>query len=161
MTSPLLKHLDKKLFNDFMALDALYMATENKQGIAEPSYAPFIESNLNLYVYISELASHTINILKQQYAGILLIEDGSQARNPFARKRLSLHCKVDDIPRHTEEYQQAVKQLTKKYGNTMDVLSTLGDFHLIKLMPQKGTLVEGFGKTSHLEKNGLHAWKKS
>lgn len=123
----------------------LQLATQGDAG-PEASYAPFVYHEGGFYLYVSELAGHTRNLLRQPQAGVMLIEDEQQSRNLFARQRATFQCRVEVVLRSDDRYQPMLDQMADQLGNTIDLLRTLSDFHLLHLIPQQGRLVVGFGK---------------
>ena len=67
----------------------LHLSTVNAQHQPCASYAPFAIGDNCLYILISELAQHTRNLLQQQEAAILIVEDEQDAQEIFARTRLT------------------------------------------------------------------------
>ena len=67
---------------------SLQLSTIGKNGRPKSSYVSFlVDQNNNIYIYVSALARHTGNLLKDNRAGIMLIEAETEAKNIFARKR--------------------------------------------------------------------------
>ncbi|MCV6612514.1 MAG: pyridoxamine 5'-phosphate oxidase family protein [Amphritea sp.] len=127
----------------------LQLATQGEQG-PEASYAPFLFSGGCFYLFISDLAGHTQNMLREPGVGIMLIDDEQDCRNLFARQRVTFQCDVREISRSAEGYSVLLDQLAEKQGNTIDLLRTLGDFRLLELKPLQGRLVVGFGKAMEI-----------
>lgn len=127
------------------------LATTDADGHALPSYAPYAFLNGCYYVFVSGLAAHTQHIFSHPNVGILIIEDESSARNVYARARLSYQTRATVIERDSAECQNALVALRQRAGNTLDVLSQLGDFVMVRLTPHKGSLVLGFGKAYVLD----------
>ncbi len=137
---------------------SLMLSSTNAQGQPLASYAPFYFDPAEqgaLYIYISELAAHTSNLLVQPNASVLLIEDEATCSNPFKRQRLNCHVMASEISRNSEQWQQHTANLQQKLGATMQVLKSLSDFRLFKLTPEEGTLICGFGKAYRIQ--GLRA----
>ena len=138
----------------------LILATQSPTE-AEPSqplasYAPFIQDGLgNFYLLLSALANHSRNLASHESErsrlSILLIEDEKTSRNLFARKRLSYSCSVSILPREHPQWQKRVDQLQERFGKTIEVLSSLGDFSLYCLTPIEGQYVRGFGQAYELK----------
>ncbi len=135
------------------AIDALHrqcisaiLASTDAQGHAQASYTPYALLDGHYYVFISALAAHTGNILNTPKVGLLIIEDESSARNLYARTRLSYDTDASVVARDSDECAHALSQLRERAGNTVDMLSQLGDFVMVKLTPYAGSLVLGFGK---------------
>ncbi|WKJ91023.1 pyridoxamine 5'-phosphate oxidase family protein [Methylomonas montana] len=122
------------------------IATCSEHGEAEASYAPFLEYENTYYVYVSQLAKHTGNMLRQGQASIMFIEPEADAANPFARQRVVFNCKVSELDKQHPLYDQLLDALQNRFGETVAVLRALPDFHLLALTPLRGQYVAGFGK---------------
>ena len=137
----------------------LIIATQSPSE-AEPSqplasYAPFIQDDPgNFYLFLSGLANHSQNLKSHQSEksrlSVLLIEDEKTSRNLFARKRLNYSCTVSVWPREHPQWQNRVDQFQERFGKTIKVLSSLGDFSLYRLTPIEGHYVRGFGQAYEL-----------
>ena len=73
----------------------LVMATADKNGAPNVSYAPFVHRAPLLYVYTSSLSRHTKNMMETAKASVMFIEDEARTRNFFARKRFTCQCSVE------------------------------------------------------------------
>lgn len=122
------------------------IATCSEQGEAEVSYAPVLEYENTYYVYVSQLAKHTGNMQRQGQASIMFIEPEADAANPFARQRVIFNCSVNEIDKTHTLYQPLLDALQGRFGETVVVLRSLPDFHLLALTPLRGQYVAGFGK---------------
>jgi len=126
---------------------SLQLSTIGKNGRPESSYAPFVvNQNNQFYIYISALAGHTSNLINDGRAGIMLVEPEEQAENIFARKRVTFDCDVEVLERDSEEWQKIMSLFDDCVGELMQTLRLLADFHLIRLKPNSGLFVKGFGK---------------
>lgn len=125
---------------------SLLMATRSPQGEAEISYAPFVRHEGRFYIFISQLARHTQNLLAHPQVSVMLIEPERQAANPFARQRLTLRCVAEQVTRDACDFSSRMAQLKAQFGETVSLLETLPDFHLLALTPLDGLFVAGFGK---------------
>lgn len=117
----------------------------------EASYAPFIRQGRALYIFVSELACHTSNLLSHAKAGVMLIEDEGQAKNLFARKRITFNCRVEQVATDSAEYPLLLDQMELRLGNTMSLLRSLSDFRLLRLVPVEGRFITGFGKAYEID----------
>ena len=79
---------------------------------------------------------------------IVLIADEKDSVNLFARKRLSYDCDVSEIRRDTPEFQTIVGAMKDRFGPTIDMLSSLPDFRLVRLHPTQGVWVRGFAQAT-------------
>lgn len=134
----------------------LLLATVNAQGEPQASYAPYVREGQDFYIYVSDLAAHTANLLQHGKASVLFIEDESQSKNLFARKRSTLQCQAEEIARNSAHYNTILALFRTQFGNTIDVLQSLPDFHLIRLSPQQAGHVGGFARAFSLEGKDLH-----
>ncbi|WP_221796742.1 HugZ family protein [Oceanobacter mangrovi] len=143
-------------FHAFISgFNSLILATVSADGLPESSYAPFIQLDGRFYIYISELASHTQNLLVKPVASLLLIEAEQDARNLFARKRATIQVHAQVISRDAEDWQRILDQMAEQLGDMIGLVRQLTDFHLFELQPQSAGFVVGFGKAYRLEGDGL------
>lgn len=139
----------------------LLMATVSDQGKPEASYAPYFPGErFTCYVYLSELAKHTQNLLATGRAGILFIEDekleqNKPGSNPFARKRLSFDCLTESIPRDSQAWVEIMDGFSVTFGDFVEVIKPLTDFHLFRLKAQQGSYVKGFAQAFSIGGEGL------
>ncbi len=145
---------DRQAYEQFDSLlqlsHTVQLATEGEAG-PEASYSPFVFSEGHLYIFISELASHTLNLMRCPAVGIMLIEDETNSRNIFARNRITLQCHAGEIARDDDQYETIMQLYRERHGPTVDLLRTLPDFRLFRLAPQQGRLVLGFGRALTIE----------
>lgn len=134
---------------------SLVLATVHN-GIPDASYAPFVkDEDNNLYIYVSGLSSHTRNLQTVPLASVLFIEDESQTKQMFARRRLTFECTASLIERDTEVWNQIVNNFETRFGEIINLLRDLPDFRIIQLRPQKGRFVIGFGAAYEVDPNDL------
>lgn len=132
----------------------LQLATQG-ESCPEASYSPFVLSDNQLYIFVSQLASHTVNLMRSPTVGVMLIEDEAVSRNLFARNRVSLQCQASEVDRNTPEYDAVMELYRERHGPTVELLSTLPDFMLFRLTPGQGRLVLGFGKAFSIQMPGF------
>jgi len=135
----------------FEARKTIILSTIDKQHITETSVTPFVVVNSKLYIYVSELAKHTQNLLwlleqSQTQISALVMADESATEQLFARERITLQLRVDEVKYQQEDYATVLAKFTKQFGEVISMLSTLPDFHLFALTPIKGGYVRGFGQ---------------
>ena len=138
------------------SIKKLQLSTLTAQGKPNASYSPFVTDELgNFYIFVSQLASHTQDVLTNPQASILLIQDEAETRQIFARQRISYQCDVEIITTEDSEYSKMLDALEKRFGNVVELLRTLPDFILFRLKPTQGQYVKGFGKAFTLKGEGL------
>ncbi len=137
----------------------LVMATADKNGSPNVSYAPFVHCAPPLYVYTSSRSRHTTNMLETAKASVMFIEDEARTRNFFARKRFTCQCRVELVGRDTTEWRTVISLFKRKFGKVFDMIRPLRDFGLFRLTPQEGLYVQGFGQAFEVSpdmKNSKH-----
>ncbi|HFE48031.1 MAG TPA: HugZ family protein [Chromatiaceae bacterium] len=135
--------------------DSVILATQGEAG-PDASYAPcLLDDDEAVCIFVSELASHTRNLFGLPRASLLFIEPESEARNPFARRRLALQCDVSEIPRDSDAGGQRLDALRARFGKTVDLLRSLPDFHLLRFDVTDGSYVRGFAQAYALRGNNL------
>ncbi len=122
----------------------IVLATTDADSTPHASYAPFVVADQCLYVFVSQLAAHSRTLLTGKVTA-LMIEDEQQAKNLFARKRLTLSCTVSAVDNNSVEGIKRIDQLERERGNTVSVLRSLPDFQLFQLQPVSALFVTGFG----------------
>lgn len=146
-------------FHAFVAsFDSVMLATINDEGdipVPEASYAPVLVRDGKYYIFVSELALHTRNLLRNKSASLLFIEDESNSRNIFARQRASVQITAAEVARETAEWTETLNQMEIKFPKMMPLLRTLNDFHLMELTAHSGSYTAGFGKAYELSGDGL------
>ncbi len=126
---------------------SLQLATVSPDGMPSASYAPYVfDDNLNFFVFLSDLSSHTTNLSATPKASAMIIEDEAQSEHLFARKRLSVECSVTRFERRTPESEYWLKIYRQRFGEFVDLLVQLQDFNLHQLKPTAGVYVKGFGQ---------------
>lgn len=131
---------------------SLHLATLSPDGEPEASYAPFVcDEAGNFYIFVSQLSRHTRNLLAHTRLSILLIEPEADAQQVFARKRLSYHCFAEVVPRESVEWEAYLEAFELRFGAVMNMLRSLDDFILFRLIPQEGSFVKGFGQAYSLD----------
>lgn len=125
----------------------LSLATVSAEGISDIGYAPFVFDTENyFYIYVSELASHTRNLIDRPNASVMLIRPEADSSNLFARERLILQCKAQFIERSDVHFDRQLTVFYERFGHIMDLLKNLSDFHLVQLIPGQGRYIAGFGR---------------
>jgi putative heme iron utilization protein len=136
-----------KEFHEFnQSFDSVILGTVNKEGNADTSYAPLLRNNGRLYIYISELAVHTVNLLTHLNASLMFIEPEDKARNLFKRKRSTIRVKAISIARDSKDWLAIMESYSKTFGTITRNLYKAKDFHLFELLPQNATYVRGFAQ---------------
>lgn len=138
--------LQKECDAHLASCQTVQLATVDAQGEPDASYAPCLQRQGRFYLFVSELAVHTRNLLHHPSASLLFIEDEQRSRNLFARKRLILRCAAEELSRDGVEADSILQGFRDTFGDTVELLESLPDFHLFELRPESGSFVKGFGQ---------------
>lgn len=141
----------KVLSNNCLALiessRTLLLSTYSSEGGADIGYAPYVRDGLAFYLYVSDLARHTANMLSTLQAAVMFIQPEAECRNVFVRERVVLDCRVREIGRSdTHHYERQLLAMQHKLGETVALLRSLPDFHLLHLQAVSGRYIAGFGQ---------------
>lgn len=145
------KYIDnEKYLNDCEALlnrfDSLMLSTVNNKGEPLASFAPFVEQDGIFYIFVSLLAEHTLNMLDQRIASIMLIANEQESKNIYIRERAVVQVSIEQVSDQPAVANTVFELMEQRHGKTVNMLRTLSDFKLLQLTPQKGRYVVGFGK---------------
>ena len=86
---------------------------------------------------------------------LMIIEDELDANNVYARKRLTFDAHAQIVSRETEKWSEIIPLMIERLGNTAELLTQLGDFHLIQLKTEQGLFVKGFGQAYQVSSDDL------
>lgn len=138
------------------AFQSVLMATTSDDGRPHASYAPYIEgADGDFYVFLSELAAHTRNLMKDPRVSLLFIEEESEMKQVFARKRVTYEGAAREICRDDPTFNPLLDHMAKRHGPIVGMLKNLRDFHLFRITPEKAVYVRGFGEAFTLEGSDL------
>jgi hypothetical protein len=152
----LLEEARASLASHLAQVKSLMLATLCANGAPLASYAPCIRDADGAFcVFISDLSEHTGNLRRTPSASILLIEDEQDAREPFARRRLTLRVAAEFVARGDDRWAALTDRFQRRFGNIIELFQRLGDFRLVRLVPSAGSFVIGFGQAFDLTGDGL------
>ena len=119
------------------------------------SYAPLVWVDARCYLFLSDLAAHTVNLKRCPSISLMLIEAEDQASNAFARRRITLQGHVSIIDRDEALFQSVLSEFHRCFGKVMGIIEPLPDFHLFHLQLETGRFVRGFGQAYELSGESL------
>ena len=138
------------------SMKTIILSTKCGKGKPNASYAPCVRDEEGfLYIYISRLSKHATNLLSNSNLSTMIIEDESNAKNLFVRKRLTMNCVSNEIPRDTDNWLNKISLLENKFGESISFLKKLTDFHLFQIEPIDGLLVYDFARAFRFEGRNL------
>ena len=151
---------EENFFQFKTSVKTVSLSTLNKAERPNISYAPFIEDeNGFFYVFLSQLASHTQDLLTHPFASILLMEDEQDSRQLFARQRITYQCEISIVSSEDSSFGIILDNFEDSFGSIIPLLRNLPDFILFKLSPTEGRYVQGFGKAYELVGENLSELK--
>ena len=109
----------------------LVLSTLSEDGFPHISYAPFVRLADGYYILISEIAEHTQNLLVNKNLSFMLLEDEQDAKQIFARHRLTYKACAEVMSRESESWALAIPALEARFGEIVTNLSGLRDFRLL------------------------------
>ncbi len=130
---------------------SVIISSIEKESVPHTSYAPFVMVEERFYVFISDAARHTRNLIQHAACSLLFIEDEAESSQIFARRRVSLECEASEVSRDHPLYETALSHLQERFGEIVAMLSTMQDFRLMVLEPLSGEAVFGFGEAYIIE----------
>ncbi|MEA1989726.1 MAG: hypothetical protein U9N57_11055 [Pseudomonadota bacterium] len=148
----------------FKSRKSIILSTLDSLGTIETSVAPFVYKDDKLYIFVSELAKHTQNLLgliernesskdlnTPGLVSAILLADESQTEQIFARERMTLQLNVAELLADDKSYSDLLNEFANQFGEVVSVLRGLSDFHLFEFIIQKGGYVKGFGQAFAFE----------
>lgn len=129
---------------------SLQLASIDSEGHPYASYAPFAVGDNCLYVLLSEIAVHGVNLQENNKASVLIVEDEDSAQELYARIRVNYAMDVQLLEHGSADWKVALDCLMARHGERPGNLSKLTDFKMFKLIPTHGRYVKGFGRAFHL-----------
>jgi heme utilization protein HutZ len=133
----------------------LQLATRDSDGIPNASYSPFALTEAGFYILVSDIARHGKNLKDSSQVSVMLLEDESEAKTVFARRRLTFDVTAEAIARDSAEFEAGVNALAQRFGDMPRGLAQLADFNLYRLTPKQGLYVKGFGQAFALSGSEL------
>ncbi len=146
MTQATHAELNQRYIELIDSQQSLHISSDSPERGAQISYAPFIREGLDFYIFVSELAAHTVNMQQQKQASIMFIQPEAETENIFARERVIFNCRVQEIEREHKDFDKRLQGMQDKFGDMIALLKSLPDFHLLQLTAVSGHYVKGFGQ---------------
>jgi len=141
----------KKLTKLLEGYQSVVLGTHGNNGYPFSSYAPFYYDGEQVYIFISNIATHAKNIQTTPRASAFFIEDESKSENIFARKRISLQCDVTSVSKDENSFNTIMTNFKNKFDSDMvTMLMGMKDFNLYALKPIYGEATFGFGEAYNI-----------
>ncbi len=137
-------------------IKSVQLATLGEDDQPEVSYAPFIWFEGACFLFLSQLARHTQNLLNNPAISLLIIEDQAESRNQFARRRIIWQGRAEAVERDIDLFKTVMQLFRGRFGDFIDIVEPLQDFHLFKICPHSGRFIRGFGQAFQLSGDDLN-----
>jgi putative heme iron utilization protein len=135
---------------------ALATARDNEPLASWVAVAPDAEPGQFL-LHLSHLSLHTRYLLANPRAALSFSEpDQNPSRDPQTLVRLSIQGSVETIARDSADYIAARGRYLARLPHA-EVQFTLGDFYLMRFVPESARVVPGFGRAHRLGADALRA----
>lgn len=139
---------------------SLQLSTIGADGVPHCSYTPYLyRAPGRFYIFVSQLAAHTRNLLANGTVAIMIIADEQSTAQIFARIRVNYVCKAKRIPPDSPDYALVLDDYQRRHGKTAGLLRQLPDFILFQLQPMSGQFVMGFGQAYMLTGDNLSVFE--
>jgi putative heme iron utilization protein len=97
---------------------------------------------------VSELSSHTQGLRADARCSLLLTRPG--AGDPLAHPRLTLIARAEFLDRESEDGIRARRRFLGRHAKAA-LYADFGDFHFVRLRPQRASLNGGFGRAYEMQ----------
>jgi len=133
------------------SVQSVLLSTVGEDNEPHTGYTPFIFDPAegrehHLIIFVSQLAVHTRDLLKNNSVSTMLIADESSSEQIFARTRATYQCHAEVVDKSDAEYEGLLDSMQAGHGKMIGLLRTLPDFVLFRLIPLRGQFTMGFGQ---------------
>lgn len=151
----LAQHISNEIMMMVNSRKTLMLSTLDENNHPYASYAMFAAGRDCLYVLVSDIAVHGMNLRIHPQASVMIIEDEDTAIELFARLRVTYQVEAECVQVDSDGWHVGIALLTERHGQRITNLSQLTDFRLFKLNPLGGRYVKGFGKAYQIDTGTL------
>lgn len=141
---------------------SLQLSTVGADGVPHCGYTPYLHrAPGSFYIFVSQLAAHTRNLLTNKTVAVMIMEDESSTSQIFARVRVHYLCEANPIASDCPDYALVLDDYQQRHGKMAGLLRQLPDFVLFQLQPISGQFVMGFGKAYTMTGDNLSVFEHS
>ena len=141
---------------------SLQLSTVGADGVPHCGYTPYLyRPPGSFYIFVSQLAAHTRNLLAHRPVAIMIIADEQSTSQIFARARVNYLCDAQCIEPNSPDYALVLDDYQQRHGKMVELLRQLPDFVLFQLQPIRGQFVMGFGQAYSLTGDNLSVFEHS
>lgn len=133
-------------------IKTVILSTVSSDGEPFASYSPFVQDeNGNFYVFISTSVQHSHNMYNTGKAHLLFIEDESDTKHIYARRRLYFKAKAEKFDENDARTEEITQLFEARFGKEAALLREMPSSRIYKLIPSDGNFVIGFGAAYKLD----------
>ncbi|MDH5700572.1 MAG: pyridoxamine 5'-phosphate oxidase family protein [Nitrospirota bacterium] len=139
---------------------SLQLSTVGVDGVPQCGYTPYLHrAPGSFYIFVSQLAAHTRNLLANGTVAIMIIADEQSTSQIFARTRVNYLCEAKRLAPDNPDYTLVLDDYQQRHGKMAGLLRQLPDFVLFQLQPLSGQFVMGVGKAYTLTGEDLSVFE--
>ena len=132
---------------------ALATMRDEKPLSSMVAYAP-VENFSALYIFVSRLAQHTMDMIKDKHVSLLIAETDDGRADPLTLARVSIRGSAEIIQNGEPGYTP-IKELYLARFPEAEQLFQLADFNFWRIIPKGGRYVAGFSKAYNITPEAL------
>ncbi len=132
---------------------ALATMRDEKPHSSMVAYAP-VENFSALYIFVSRLAQHTMDMIKDKHVSLLIAETDDGRADPLTLARVSIRGSAEIIQNGEPGYTP-IKELYLARFPEAEQLFQLADFNFWRIIPKGGRYVAGFSKAYNITPEAL------
>ena len=132
---------------------ALATMRDEKPHSSLVAYAP-MENFSAFYIFVSRLAQHTMDMIKDKHVSLLIAETDDGRADPLTLARVSIRGSAEIIQNGEPGYTP-IKELYLARFPEAEQLFQLADFNFWRIIPKGGRYVAGFSKAYNITPEAL------
>ena len=155
----------KEIYEEYLSFmkeaKTVYISSVTEQGSPEISYSPcIVDETKNIYIIVSDLSKRTSSLVQERNVSLMFIEPEDRCEEIYVRTHLIFECSTAQIERLSDKWNEQIPIFLEKFGDIIDVLTSLTDFKMFCFKPLNGTYIKGFGKayTINVSEMQDHVW---
>lgn len=122
----------------------LMLSTLTPQGEPFASCAPFAAANGEIYVALSQLTIHAVNLQLNGVASVMFVSGKDNVRQTASSPPLSYMVKSTLVEPESDEWKKGIRRLSSRVGTQLSSGDQLSDLKLFRLSPQRGCFTGAF-----------------
>ncbi|MCB9898395.1 MAG: DUF2470 domain-containing protein [Planctomycetes bacterium] len=135
---------------------SVVLGTVGKDGEPLASYAPcVVDARRRIVCFVSGMSEHSATLEATRRASAMFLEDEAAAQQVFARRRLTYACAVEILTREHAEFAALAEAFVARFGGIAEQITAMGDFRAVRLTPESGRFVIGFGAAYTIDGSDL------